>query len=318
MNINKKETILITGGSGYIATKLTSFLFNQGFNIIQIIRGNNLNNNPNIKVLNFDLNDDRLYTELDKHQINFVIQTVSDSSSKILNYDIGKINDNNVTTNWRIANYFSTKNIKLYIYISTIHVYNSNSKNISNNTKCNPHSIYGLTHYLSENINNYYNSTSKTKYINIRLSNSYGFVNSKSWINPIINEFCFTAITENCIKLRSSKPIYRDFIHLNDLASSIYLLITKRDAINFNNINICTGYSYSLLTISQMIKNICKVKYNKDIEIFIKDKLISSEIKITYKKIFKTDFNKKIGFNPSISIFEGIENTIESINEFFN
>lgn len=316
MYFNNNETILITGGSGYIATKLSKFLTDKGFNVILIVRSSEyIIDNKNIEVLNFDLNDDKLYLELEHYKIDYVIQTVSDSNNLILNENINTICENNVISNWKIANFFSKKSIKLFMYFSTIHVYNSNLKKVNNNTLCNPTSIYGLTHFLSENINNFYNNISNTKFLNIRLSNSYGYNNSKSWKKPLINEFCFSAITQNKIKLKNKESVYRDFIYLEDLANIIYYLISNSNLINYTHLNLCSGYSYSLLMVSKIIKDYCKLKFDQNIEIIMNDVKHVKEIKIKHKLHFKTEMYEKLSYIPSFSIFNGIGNTIDEIKK---
>ena len=64
-----------------------------------------------------------------------------------------------------------------------------------------PLNIYGLTHFLSEDICSYYNVNTETKCINVRLSNSYGSPvfneNSCWWL--VVNDLCKSAFLKNKI-----------------------------------------------------------------------------------------------------------------------
>ena len=87
--------------------------------------------------------------------------------------------------------------------------------------------IYGLTHFLSEDICSYYNVNTETDCINVRLSNSYGspvFMENNCWW-LVINDLCKTAFSKDEIKLLSDGSPQRDFIQSSDICRAIEILI---------------------------------------------------------------------------------------------
>ena len=96
---------------------------------------------------------------------------------------------------------------------------------------------------MSEEIVNYYHLKTKTKCINVRLSNGYGspvFKENNCWW-LVINDLCKTAFTKNQIKLLSDGSPQRDFIHLSDICRAMEMLIETEDSIDeniFNNLDL--------------------------------------------------------------------------------
>ena len=87
------------------------------------------------------------------------------------------MNSINVLPIWNLLHSFQKKqNLKRFIYFSTVQVYGRIPTIVLNeDIKTAPLNQYALTHLMSENINNYYNRSSKIDCINIRLSNSRRF-----------------------------------------------------------------------------------------------------------------------------------------------
>ena len=110
--------------------------------------------------------------------------------------DLDYVSSVNVLPTWNILRLLTKKGLKKFIYFSTIHVYGMLPKTlITEDFISAPKNVYGLTHLLSENICNYFNESTETDCINIRLSNGYGSPALSDidcwWL--VLNDFCKTA-----------------------------------------------------------------------------------------------------------------------------
>jgi nucleoside-diphosphate-sugar epimerase len=138
----------------------------------------------------------------------------------------------NVLPTWKLLDKFTKYRLKKFINLSTIHVYGEFSTNVINeNHLTRPMNKYALTHLLSENICNYFNKTTDTHCINIRLSNTFGsplFKDNNCWW-LVINELCKTLYEKKEIKLKSDGTPQRDFIHIDDVVNSIDILLNHEN-----------------------------------------------------------------------------------------
>ena len=315
------KTILITGACGYLGSRLVRYL-SRNYKIIAL--GTKYPNHRKewLSLINEfivgDIRDEKTIQSLLKKNVNFLIHLVSlnqRDSNTIPNY----VSSINVSPTWNLLENFTKNGLEKFIYFSTIHVYgNELTGKIVESDKSFPYNFYSLSHYLSENILNYYNDTTKTDCINVRLSNSYGspeFMENNCWW-LVINDICQSAYNNNQIKLLSDGSPLRDFIHLNDVCSAVDILLKKerKDTVN-NLVNISSGQTFTILELAKIVKNTFYKKYNKDIEI----STIENNGKINEgKMIICNDKLKKLGFNLDFKLEDGILdlfNYLENINE---
>ena len=82
----------------------------------------------------------------------------------------------NIMPTWNLLEKFTKHSLKKFIYFSTFHVYGKIPNSlITESCNQNPLNVYGLTHSLSENICNYFNTKTQTACINVQ------FVNDAIW-----------------------------------------------------------------------------------------------------------------------------------------
>ena len=315
------KKILITGAGGYIGSRLSEFLSFQGHEIIGIFHSLPANKNKWTSLVSEivigDIRNEKIINLITRHEPQIIIHLVSlDQNESEKNYN--KTFITNVQPIWNILNESIKKNNKLekFINFSSVQVYGKiNSGVIDENQKVKPINNYGLTHYLREEICNYYNNSSNIRCMNLRLSNSYGnpvFTDTKCW-NLVINDLAKTAYEQKKIVLNSNGNSFRDFIHYSDICHTIDKLIKNNKTPQSNTINLCTSKSVSLLSLAKLIQDVYLIRYRVKIPIFINKNELYDEEKEKINSNFKISNKvlRKYIHTPVKSLKEGVNDIFE-------
>jgi UDP-glucose 4-epimerase len=311
--------ILISGASGYLGSRLCKALKKE-HHIIAITRNPDKFNHFNEKIADEII----ILKSFDHNFLEKVIDSKPEIFIHLISLDSSASNSNplssfdvNVGNTFKLLNHLKdSKTLKKFIYFSTIHVYNSSLKKIDELTKPNPNNFYSLTHFLSEEIINYFNNVANFKCINLRLSNSYGepvFENENCW-KLVVNELVKSANEKKVISLNGEGSTSRDFIHYSDICDAINkLIILDNIKFNHNTYNLSSGNSLLLIELAELIKK----EFNEEIKIFTNSN--ESYIPSTKKFVSKTTYSNEriknlIQFNP-ITLSEGL---FKMIKEFKN
>ena len=303
--------ILITGANGYLGSHITSRLLEQGHDITGLTI-DSFSGNPwhsNVDIIIGDIRDKELLTKLAAGQFDAIIHMVS------LDHfgsegEIEFVNSINVLPTWNLLDIFTKLKLKKFIYFSTQQVYGRIDNIVVDETHpVSPVNSYGLTHLMSEDIVNLYNNKTSTDAISVRLSNSYGnpvFKENNCWW-LVVNDLCKTAFNENTIRLSSDGSPMRDFIHVSDVALAIERLLLT-DTKSENVFNISSGVTLSILELAHIVKKIFLKRYNKSIDIVLKDGSISLASNIANQSKYTIDSSKlkDIGFKAQTSLEQGI------------
>ena len=309
--------ILISGASGYLGSRLCRAL-NKHHHIIALTRNPDKFNHFNEKIADEII----ISKSFDHNFLEKVIDSKPEIFIHLISLDSSASNSNplssfdvNVGNTFKLLNHLKdSKTLKKFIYFSTIHVYNSSLKKIDELTKPNPNNFYSLTHFLSEEIINYFNNEASFKCINLRLSNSYGepvFENENCW-KLVVNELVKSANEKKVISLNGEGLTSRDFIHYSDICDAISkLIIIDNSKFNHNTYNLSSGNSLLLIELAELINK----EFNEEIKIFINSN--ESYIPSIKKFVSKTTYSNEriknlIQFNP-ITLSEGLFKMIKKI-----
>ena len=272
--------IVITGANGYIGARLSQYLSGKGHDIIAACYpsipkigewGNNF-----LDLISGDIREQKTIEQIAGFQAEALIHLVSldhHDSEKEQNY----VSQTNVMPTWNLLKECTAAGLSKFFYFSTIHVYGKNLiGRIDENQKPTPYNVYGLTHYMSEEICNYYNRKTNTQCTNIRLSNSYGepvFPDANCW-ELIINDLCKSAYLNKEIRLKSDGTAVRDFVHYSDICKGINQLLTRGEPINkeMNTILFSSGKSINMLEAAKTVQAVYLNRFGKKIPIFINNK----------------------------------------------
>ena len=309
--------ILISGASGYLGSRLCKEL-NKHHHIIALTRNPDKFNHFNEKIADEII----IVKSFDHNFLEKVIDSKPEIFIHLISLDSSASNSNplssfdvNVGNTFKLLNHLKdSKTLKKFIYFSTIHVYNSSLKKIDELTKPNPNNFYSLTHFLSEEIINYFNNEANFKCINLRLSNSYGepvFENENCW-KLVVNELVKSANEKKIISLNGEGSTSRDFIYYSDICDAINkLIIIDNSKFNHNTYNLSSGNSLLLIELAELInkefKGKIKILINSNKSYLPSPKNLVSKITYSNERI-----KSLIKFNP-IAVSEGIFKMIKEL-----
>ena len=322
--------VLITGACGYLGARLCKHLAKDGYRVTAFDSYDPSAHSQWVSLMDEvvigDIRDESTISDLADRNFDVVVHLISLDHHKSESSP-NLVSSINVMPTWNLLNKFTQNGLGKFIYFSTIHVYGKLPREtINEDYPPNPLNAYGLTHLLSENICNYYNNQTDTECINIRLSNSYGspiFNENNCWW-LVINDLCKTAIENNEIRLKSDGSPQRDFIHGDDVAGAIEVLIKSKKNNGNNIFHIASGETLTILDLAYKVKTVFAQLYKKDIKIIFPDNtVLESPFVFQNEKRFSIDITKirQLGFKPNITINEGISELLnypETINLLSN
>ena len=275
------KKILVTGGAGYIGSKVCYDLLDKNYKIVVIDNlSNSTKENINKKIIfyNCDLkNIYRIDKIFQKHKFDAVfhfaaLTNVSESSKYRNKYYL-----NNVVVTKNILNLIKKFKIKYFVFSSSAAVYgNIAISPVHENNKIRPISNYGKNKAECELLIKNFSSRYDFNYAILRYFNVIGADFKlrtgqlskgslfKNLANNLANNKYSINIYGKRLKTKDGTPV-RDYIDINDL-SSLHILALKK-LIKKKSLLINCGYNkgYTVLEIvkefSEVIKKDIKIKF---------------------------------------------------------
>jgi len=297
------KKVLITGGAGYIGSKLATRLvrLNYKVTVIDLLKftSNSLNHLFTYNNFNFikgSVTDNRLMKKLIKEN-EYIIPLAALVGAPLCDkYKKEAILVNLNSINFLMKNV--TKKNKI-IYLTTNSGYGIGEKNkyCDETSPLNPISLYGKTKVEAEKI------VMKNKNsIGFRLATVFGF-SYRMRSDLLVNNFVLKAVKES--KLTIFEPHFRrNYIHVDDVVDGILFSIKKFNHLRSNIYNL--GLSSANLTKIMLARKIKKQLKN------LKIKIVKNRKDPDQRDYFVS--NKKIekkGYKASVSIEKGISELIK-------
>lgn len=305
--------ILVTGGAGYIGSKIVTDLIKKKFDVYVV---DNLSTgfkslvNKKAKFFRLDISEQvKIKKIIKKFNIVSVIHCAASINVKESESNPKKYFRNNVEkTEIFLKSLINTK-VKNIIYSSTCAVYGKVKKNVNENSKLKPDNNYGKSKVLAEKMIIKYAKILNLNYTILRffnvggsdIKNKIGCIKNN---NQLLKNFC-EEIKKKTYQVKIFGSNYntkdgtcvRDFIHISDL-SLIHLLVLKKMNIENKSFILNCGYGkgYSILNIINIFQKIINKKLNLiyqprrkgDIPYMVAD---NSKLKKIFK--FKNNFSMK-------------------------
>lgn len=310
------KKILITGGCGYLGARMSKYLAERGYRITVFDSCG-----PNRDDQWVSLMEDIIIGDIrDEYAISKLLRKDYDVVIHLISLDHHRSEDSpsfvasiNVTPTWVLLSELTKKRLETFIYFSTVQVYGKLADEIISEERTpSPQNAYGLTHYMSENICNYFNRVTDTNCIIVRLSNSYGspvFKENNCWC-LVINDVCKMAIEKHKVLLSSDGSPLRDFIHSSDICKAIEILIKANNKEYQENIfHVASGNTLTISELAHMVKNLFEERYKQEIPIYLSNNSISHDSNKFQKRgryFFDTTRIKNLGFCPNTNLAQGI------------
>ena len=274
----KIETVLITGGAGYIGSNLARRLTSIGHKVLVLDNLNSGSIGNLTKEINFfegDVGDvDILRRIFSQNKIDIVYHLAARKSvsESTVNPDLYmKENVEKTSVLLRVMHEFESQYL---IFASTAAVYGDRDVTENGYSETDvpmPTNPYGLSKLLAEE-----SLLEATRKSNIKVI-SFRFFNvamSESVVDPYIGEDLLSVL-KNCIQNGKTFSIfgndyktpdgtcYRDYIHMTDLLDALVLgqRYLQRKSLRFSVLNLGSGRGISLTQIAHLAKEILKEEF---------------------------------------------------------
>ena len=299
------KNILITGGAGYIGSKLATELLNYNYKVtvIDILKFssrslNHLFNNKNFSFINGDVRNKKLMKNLILNN-EFIIPLAALVGAPLCEKNKKEAISVNLESIRYLMKIITKKNKVIYLTTNSGYGVGEKNKYCDEKSPLNPISLYGRTKVNAEKI-----IMRSSNSIGFRLATVFGY-SYRMRTDLLVNNFVFKAVRDK--KLVIFEPHFRrNYIHINDVVEGIIYSIKNFNRLKSNVYNL--GLSSANLTKYNLAKKI-KKKINS-----LKIKIVQNRKDPDQRDYYVS--NKKIekkGFRAKISIEKGID---ELINVF--
>lgn len=297
--------ILVTGGAGFIGSKVSKLLVDLGYQVTVIDNLSHGNKDAIDSSVNFHQIDLLDQTSLEKilpdhevviHMASFI--EVGESVKKPVEFA-----QNNIVGTIKLLEAMKNANVKKIIFSSSACVYGKPAKLPI--TEDDPQGIqenpYGLTKVSMEQFCILYHTLYKFDVTILRYFNPYGVGELHHPETHAIPNFIKATLAKQPIPLYWKGEQTRDFIYIDDLALA-HILPLKKSGLHIYNVGSETG--------SRVIDIVKKIFQIIGYEVPIEDKgerkgdvpeLVASAEKI----------KKELGWNAKVDLNEGLEKTIQ-------
>ena len=299
------KNILITGGAGYIGSKLATELLNYDYKVtvIDILKFsssslNHLFNNKNFNFINGDVRNKKLMKNLILKN-EFIIPLAALVGAPLCEKNKKEAISVNLESIKYLMKIITKKNKVIYLTTNSGYGVGEKDKYCDEESPLNPISLYGRTKVNAEKI-----IMRSSNSIGFRLATVFGY-SYRMRTDLLVNNFVFKAVRDK--KLVIFEPHFRrNYIHINDVVEGVIYSIKNFNRLKSNVYNL--GLSSANLTKYNLAKKI-KKKINS-----LKIKIVQNRKDPDQRDYYVS--NKKIekkGFRAKISIEKGID---ELINVF--
>ena len=252
-----KETVLVTGGAGFIGSHVCDYL-NVNYKVIALddLSGGFVSNlSKKIHFVNGSVNDTHLINELfDEYQFKYVFHLAA-YAAEGLSHFIRRFNyNNNLLGSVNLINAsINTGSVKCFVFTSSIAVYGKNQLPMTESTIPQPEDPYGVAKYAVELDLKTAHEMFGLDYVIFRPHNVYG--ERQNVGDPYRN---VVGIFMNQIMQNKKLTIFGDglqtraFSHINDVAPIIAASIDRLSCYN-RIFNVGADQPYSILELAELI-----------------------------------------------------------------
>ena len=315
--MNKK--ILITGGAGYVGSRLINFCLKAGYQVKcfdMLLYGDDsikqYKENKNFQLYQNNLCDSSSLESAikDTDYIVHLAAIVGDQPCQVAPKSAYKIN------------YLATKNlveiaakqkVKKLIFSSTCSNYGVSNANhlATEESKLNPVSLYAETKIDCEKFLSSIDSNS-LDCITLRFATAYG-VSERTRFDLTINSFTYEAIKKKSLFVFAANT-WRPYIHVNDMCNFIIKFIEYKNTKQIPNFDkiFNVGFDNQNFTKKHLLNKI--IKHLPETEIKFVDEIIDNRnYKVSFKKL-----NNIFNQDPKINVDDGIYELKKYINKNVN
>ena len=266
-----QKKVLVSGGFGFIGSRLTRKLVENGFKVGVLARGiPEYCKDLSKKIAFYQADITGKITSIPKERYDFFIHLAA--ANDVVSKQAEKAVTVTTLGTRNCLEFCQRNNIKKIIYFSTFQVYGAESGSIDEESPVNCRNDYALTHYCAEQYVRMFQREFGIDYAVLRPTNIFGELYHSGidrW-SLVPNCFCREAYEKQTITLRSSGFQRRDFIDLEDISDLVILICSKFDRITNQVINLARGQSLSVRSVAEMVQRIYKRRFGRSCKLIFK------------------------------------------------
>lgn len=253
-----KNSVLLTGGLGYIGGRLAQALVADGYSLTCGTRSPDVQSPewlPNVQMAHLDWSSTQSLIEACSG-MDSVIHLAAMNEIDSIKDPLGALQVNGLFS-LRLLEAAKSAGVRRFIYFSTAHVYGSPLQGrITEMSLPRPIHPYAITHKVTEDFVLAAHDQKHLEGVVIRLSNGFGAPatpNINRW-TLLVNDLCRQASASGELRLNSSGSQLRDFITLGDVTQAvIHLLQLDTPQLNDGLFNLGSGRSMSILGMAERV-----------------------------------------------------------------
>ena len=307
------DTILVTGGCGFVGSNLVRRLVGDGYNVRvldNLSRGrlDYISDLESIEFFKADITDpvscEKAFAGVDKvvhlAALGSVVESIDDPKT---NFDI------NVSGTFNVLNLCVQAGVSKMIFSSTGGALIGNAKPpVGESSLPKPISPYGASKLCCEAYCHAYSSSFDFNAICLRFANVYG-PNSQHKVG-VVNKFVQRVITNQPLTIFGDGSSTRDYIHVSDLCNGIQLALENPNIQN-DVIHIATGKETSLTELAEIFLEIGGM--DKDMLVFEPSRVGEVE-----RNFALYDYAKEVlGYEPKVELKSGLTSTFEHLKQIY-
>lgn len=304
----KKNTVLITGGAGFIGSHLSDLFLARGYRVIcmdNLITGKMKNIRHHLKNSNFKFINHNVSEYIDiKGSIDYILHFASPASpADYLKYPIQTLKVGSLGTHNALG--LAMAKGATFLLASTSEVYGDPLVNPQpesywgNVNPIGPRGVYDEAKRFAEAITMAYQHYHKLDTRIVRIFNTYGPKMRKNDGRAIPN-FIDQALNGRAITMYGSGRQTRSFCYIDDLADGIYRLLMSKER---KPVNIGNPNEMSLLTLARTIIRLTGSK----------SRIVYKPLPVDDPKVRRPDITKAkkiLLWYPKVGLEEGLNSTI--------
>lgn len=267
-----KTKILVTGGVGFIGAHLTDLLIKKKYQVMVVDNLSTIGGikyvHPKCNFIKGDITSKRTLNSIKRWQPKIIFHLAAQSAGESA-YDNPK-NDfiSNGYGTFELVKLAKELNVKKFIYTSSVAVYGSNPKKIiTEDSKINPDSIYGISKYVGEMFIKQILYKSNVNTLILRLLNTYGPGEDLNYEKKgQIKIYSSYVWKRKPIIVKGSKNRFRNFNYIEDVIKILFLSINNKKLDKNETINLTNGKKVFVRDALKKILKVNKLKKYKIIQ----------------------------------------------------
>lgn len=216
-----KNTVIVTGGAGFIGSHIAKRLDETGYNVVIVdnLHTGTVDNIPRgMDFIQGDISQKKILKELPGDEVYAVLHLAAQSSGEISNEKPELDLKVNTLGTLQLLQWCSTFHVPRFLYASSMAVYGDVKENpVKENHDCNPLSFYGISKLSSEHYIRHF-SQKDLATTTFRMFSVYGpGQNMTNMKQGMVSIFLAYLMRNEEIWVKGSGERFRDFIYIDDV-----------------------------------------------------------------------------------------------------